>query len=81
MGPSVPVPIPKPRTPAALQHDDEALRVRANVVECLTDYVKTARRRPGDRPRSAVGVAELAWPFRPLRWKNRGKARPIESES
>ena len=46
IGPSVVVAIPKPRTTAYLQHDDEALRVRTHVIECLTDYVKQARRRP-----------------------------------
>ena len=45
MGPSVDVSIARPRTAAQLQHDDEALRVRTHVVECLTDYVKTARKR------------------------------------
>jgi nitrate/nitrite transport system ATP-binding protein len=48
LGPSVAVAMPRPRTAAQLQHDDEALRVRAHVIECLTAYVKTsrARRRP-----------------------------------
>jgi nitrate/nitrite transport system ATP-binding protein len=46
IGPSVAVAIPKPRTSAYLQHDDEALRVRTHVVECLTEYVKSARTRP-----------------------------------
>ena len=46
MGRSVAVPIPKPRTLAQLQHDDEALRVRTYVVERLTEYVKHARHRP-----------------------------------
>jgi nitrate/nitrite transport system ATP-binding protein len=46
IGPSVVVAIPKPRTTAYLQHDDEALRVRTHVIECLTEYVKQARRRP-----------------------------------
>jgi len=46
MGPPVTVGIPKPRTIAQLQHDDEALRARAHVVECLTEYVKDAKQRP-----------------------------------
>jgi nitrate/nitrite transport system ATP-binding protein len=48
LGPSVAVAMPRPRTAAHLQHDDEALRVRAHVIERLTEYVKTApaRRRP-----------------------------------
>ena len=47
-----------------LQHDDEALRARTYVIECLTEYVKSARQRP--RPpasRQAIvsaGSAELA---------------------
>ena len=45
MGPPVSVAIPKPRTAAQLQHDDEALRVRTHVIECLTEYVKHARQR------------------------------------
>jgi nitrate/nitrite transport system ATP-binding protein len=46
MGPPVTIAIPKPRTVAQLQHDDEALRVRTHVVECLTEYVKHTRHRP-----------------------------------
>src|SRR6185295_4878705 len=46
MGPAVSVDIPRPQTAARLQHDDEALRVRTHVVECLTEYVKSARHRP-----------------------------------
>ncbi len=58
IGPSVVVPIPKPRTTAYLQHDDEALRVRTHVVECLTEYVKHARRRPRPvRPERSPKVA------------------------
>ena len=45
MGPPVTIAIPKPRTVAQLQHDDEALRVRTHVVECLTEYVKHTRHR------------------------------------
>ena len=48
LGPPVPVAMPRPRTAALLQHDDRALRIRAHVIERLTEYVKTARvhRRP-----------------------------------
>ena len=46
IGPAVEVAIAKPRTAAMLQHDDEALRARTYVVECLTEYVKHARNRP-----------------------------------
>lgn len=51
LGPPVAVAMPRPRTAERLQHDDEALRVRAHVIERLTEYVKTApaRRRPGAR--------------------------------
>jgi nitrate/nitrite transport system ATP-binding protein len=83
MGPSVPVPIPRPRAAAALQHDDSALRVRAHVLECLTDCVDRARSRSSDREpatrRSSPVVdrapVSLGW------WRNRAKADPIESES
>jgi nitrate/nitrite transport system ATP-binding protein len=52
MGPAVDVAIPRPRTAALLQHDDEALRARTHVIECLTEYVKhTHHRRP--KPMSA----------------------------
>ena len=46
IGPSVDVALARPRSAAMLQHDDEALRVRTHVVECLTEYVKQARQRP-----------------------------------
>jgi nitrate/nitrite transport system ATP-binding protein len=63
IGPSVVVDIPKPRTTAYLQHDDEALRVRTHVIECLTEYVKNARQRPTPlRPVSGLGVTQ---PIRP----------------
>jgi nitrate/nitrite transport system ATP-binding protein len=48
MGPSVGVAMAKPRTAAQLQHDDEALRVRTHVVECLTEYVKNSRNQKKD---------------------------------
>jgi len=50
MGPAVDVAIARPRTAALLQHDDEALRVKAHVVACLTEYVKHAKGRPGLKP-------------------------------
>jgi nitrate/nitrite transport system ATP-binding protein len=55
LGPSVAVAMPRPRTAAQLQHDDEALRVRTHVIERLTEYVKAARgrRRPAVRPAAA----------------------------
>ena len=45
LGPAVAVAMPRPRTAVQLQHDDDALRVRTHVIECLTEYVKTARAR------------------------------------
>jgi nitrate/nitrite transport system ATP-binding protein len=54
MGPSVAVPIPKPRTLDQLQHDDEALRVRTHVIEYLTGFIKNAR------PRDSRAVAASA---------------------
>jgi len=52
------VAIPKPRTTAYLQHDDEALRVKTHVVECLTEYVKLARQRA--KPSSAAPGVDVA---------------------
>ena len=49
-GPPVAVAIPKPRTAAQLAHDEEAIRVRTHVIECLTEHVKHARQRR-QRPR------------------------------
>jgi nitrate/nitrite transport system ATP-binding protein len=67
MGPPVTIAIPKPRTLAQLQHDDEALRVRTHVVECLTAYVKHARCRPHMHQASRTpGSAPLDNPSRPL---------------
>ena len=60
MGPAVTVGIPKPRTAALLQHDDEALRVRTHVVECLTEYVKQGRR--GRLPKPGIGSTVAAQP-------------------
>jgi hypothetical protein len=57
MGPPVCVAIPKPRTAATLQHDDEALRVRTHVIECLTEYVKHARQRRRQVEPGYVGSA------------------------
>jgi nitrate/nitrite transport system ATP-binding protein len=63
IGPSVAVAIPKPRTPAYLQHDDEALRVRTHVVECLTEYVKKTRHRSVPlRPASGVDGVRTVGP-------------------
>jgi len=63
IGPSVAVAIPKPRTSAYLQHDDEALRVRTHVVECLTEYVKKTRQRSVPlRPASGLDVARTVGP-------------------
>ena len=46
MGPAVDVAIARPRTVAQLVHDEEAVRVRARVVESLTASVHQAPRRP-----------------------------------
>jgi nitrate/nitrite transport system ATP-binding protein len=79
MGPAVSVDIPRPRTVARLQHDDEALRVRTHVVECLTEYVKHAReRRKGVALSAARETQEkTSW------WRGRGgkSAVPAEGET
>jgi hypothetical protein len=64
MGPAVDVAIPRPRTAALLQHDDEALRARTHVIECLTDYVKHAKNRPRRKlPATASGPAIVTLPM------------------
>jgi nitrate/nitrite transport system ATP-binding protein len=70
-GPPVAVAMPRPRTAAQLQHDDEALRVKAHVIERLTEYVKSARgrRRPG--PTSGTDATE----------PSQAMAVPMENES
>ncbi len=62
MGPPVAVAIPRPRTVIQLERDEEALRVRTHVVECLTEYVKHARHRPGLRAAHAPGPVSKALP-------------------
>jgi nitrate/nitrite transport system ATP-binding protein len=62
MGPPVTVAIPKPRTVIQLERDDEALRVRTHVVECLTEYVKHAKQRPGLRAAGAPGTVSKTTP-------------------
>ena len=59
MGPSVAVALARPRTAAHLQHDDEALRVRTHVVECLTEYVKNAKNRPRRTPPAQAAEAAV----------------------
>jgi nitrate/nitrite transport system ATP-binding protein len=92
MGPPVSVAIPRPRTAARLQHDDEALRVRTHVIECLTEYVKHARQRrtPPKLSTTADTESEIAdrqsrdrrLSVRPSWWRgHREKAIvPMESE-
>jgi nitrate/nitrite transport system ATP-binding protein len=59
LGAPVPVPLPKPRSLSQLLHDEDAGRVRAMVVERLTDSV----RRP---PRSARRMPVLAAESQPV---------------
>jgi len=72
LGPPVAVAMPRPRAAAQLQHDDEALRVRAHVIERLTEYLKTARarRRPAVLA-TATGVRD----------QSPAIAAPMENES
>jgi nitrate/nitrite transport system ATP-binding protein len=64
IGPAVEVAIARPRTAALLQHDDEALRARTYVVECLTEYVRQARQRPRrPLPAAAPGPAVVRVPM------------------
>jgi nitrate/nitrite transport system ATP-binding protein len=48
LGSSVSVDLAKPRTADRLAHDDEAILVRAHVVECLSDHLHASR--PGAVP-------------------------------
>lgn len=68
MGPAVDVTIPRPRTAALLQHEDEALRVRAHVIARLAEYVKHVRNRPGRKPLAVTPEPALL-------------AQPMENES
>lgn len=55
LGTPIPVALPKPRSLSQLLHDEDAARVRATVVEGLTDSV---RRRPRAARRVPVAAAE-----------------------
>ena len=55
LGTPIPVALPKPRSLSQLLHDEDAARVRATVVEGLTDSV---RRRPRAARRIPVAAAE-----------------------
>ena len=92
MGPPVSVAIPRPRTAARLQHDDEALRVRTHVIECLTEYVKHGRQRRHlpklSTTQDTEDTEEKSYMFgppsppRPPWWRGRRDktARPMVSE-
>jgi len=60
LGRPVAVAIPKPRTPAQLVHDEDAMRSRAHVVECLTAAVRRPRRpQITPQPVDALGLTAL----------------------
>jgi nitrate/nitrite transport system ATP-binding protein len=52
LGPAVGVSLSRPRTSEQLVHDEQAVRARAHVIECLTDYLDQTASRP--RPPSNV---------------------------
>jgi nitrate/nitrite transport system ATP-binding protein len=58
LGEPVVVSLPRPRSLSQLMHDQHADRVRAHVIECLTQNINgsSARRRPA-RPRAEPAVA------------------------
>lgn len=61
LGPGIPVEMPRPRSAAALMQDQEALRIRARVIEFLTGFAH-GRQSPARQPH-ALGnrpVAETA---------------------
>ena len=72
LGPSVAVAMPRPRTAAQLQHDDEPLRVRAHVIERLTANVKAAPARR--RPAALAGATDAREPSPAV-------AMPMKNES
>ena len=45
LGPSVAVDLAKPRSADQLAHDEQAILVRAHVVECLSDHLRASRSR------------------------------------
>jgi ABC-type nitrate/sulfonate/bicarbonate transport system ATPase subunit len=60
LGRPVAVAIPKPRTPAQLVHDENAMRSRAHVVESLTTAVRRPRRPPiTPPPVDALGLTAV----------------------
>ncbi len=54
LGPSISVPLPKPRKPEQLLHDPDAIRTQAKVVEFLTGFEHSAAVRAPGGPRSAA---------------------------
>jgi nitrate/nitrite transport system ATP-binding protein len=79
MGSPVEVAMSRPRTVAQLQHDDEALRVRTHVVECLTEYVKHAR--PRRQPAATTSAIDAAEAFSPAVPAAPGGARYLRGET
>jgi nitrate/nitrite transport system ATP-binding protein len=53
---AVPVTLPRPRHTDMMLHDDEAVRVRAQVTEFLTANSRTNPRKPVEHPAAAVPV-------------------------
>ena len=45
LGSPVAVDLPRPEAPSSSLHDEQAVRARAHVVECLTDHVHSANAR------------------------------------
>ena len=50
LGASVAVDLEKPRSAEQLAHDEQAIRARAHVVECLSDHLHASRARPSRNP-------------------------------
>ncbi len=53
----IPVDLPRPRTAAALAHDEDAMHVRAHVIEMLTSSSRPAARRSSSDIRATVDAA------------------------
>ena len=60
LGSSVAVDLPKPRSADQLAHDEQAIRARAHVVECLSDHLRASRSRSAPERLTAAGITSIA---------------------
>ena len=74
LGVPIPVDLPRPRTAAALAHDEDAMHVRAHVIEMLTSSSRPAARRSSSDIRATADAA----PPTAAGWAAAGDARHQE---